>query len=182
MEYSEQFLNDNRDINLYDDWYTVVYEHATEWAMENYAFDVDKINFTGFWSQGDGASFVGGVNVAAWLLKHKLGNKYRRLLNAVKWRDAVITIDRISLRHWHENTCRLEDDDLEDTIICCPSEDKDELYEQAEKVVKIMEEERVRICKKIYRWLEEEYEYLTSDEAVAESLEANAIWEDGTIE
>lgn len=54
---------------LWDDWYEDTYERFKE---EGYAlgFVIDKMNFTGFYSQGDGACWEGQIDVATWLKTH----------------------------------------------------------------------------------------------------------------
>ena len=50
-----------------DDWYECTYEAMKEDGHHNYGFNVKDIRFSGFWSQGDGASWCGSVNVPAWI-------------------------------------------------------------------------------------------------------------------
>lgn len=56
----EKLLDKYRDINVEDEWWEFVYERAVE---ENavLGIEVTKMRFSGFWSQGDGASFEGHV-------------------------------------------------------------------------------------------------------------------------
>ena len=51
------------------DWYDCVYEMCIEDGKEK-GFDIDKINFSGFWSQGDGASWTGSVDLLEFIEKH----------------------------------------------------------------------------------------------------------------
>ena len=48
------------------DWWDSVYEMAIEDGKEK-GFYIDKIYFSGFYSQGDGASWIGQVDVRQWL-------------------------------------------------------------------------------------------------------------------
>ena len=45
---------------VHDEWYDYIYEDARE-AGRVRGFDIDKMFFSGFWSQGDGASWLGEV-------------------------------------------------------------------------------------------------------------------------
>lgn len=51
------------------EWWEGVYESAKEDGYEK-GFCIDQINFSGFWSQGDGARWTGYVDVGAWLKAH----------------------------------------------------------------------------------------------------------------
>jgi hypothetical protein len=50
-------------------WWDCVYEDAIEKGKE-LGFYIDKIYFSGFYSQGDGASWQGQVDVVQWLRTH----------------------------------------------------------------------------------------------------------------
>lgn len=51
------------------DWWDSTYEMCIEDGYE-LGFCIDKINFSGFYSQGDGARWLGLVDVGAWLKAH----------------------------------------------------------------------------------------------------------------
>jgi hypothetical protein len=51
------------------EWWEGVYESVKEDGYE-LGFCIDDIRFSGFWSQGDGASWLGQVDVRQWLEKH----------------------------------------------------------------------------------------------------------------
>jgi hypothetical protein len=51
------------------EWWEGVYESVKEDGYE-LGFCIDDIRFSGFWSQGDGASWTGQVDVRQWLEKH----------------------------------------------------------------------------------------------------------------
>ena len=58
----QELINKFRDINVDNDWwYDHVYEDFVE-SMTAYGIEVDRMFFNGFWSQGDGACFEGSVN------------------------------------------------------------------------------------------------------------------------
>ena len=59
-----------RDVNVDDSfWYESVYESTKE-NLALYGFDTSDFAFTGFWSQGDGASFCGYVLDHNKFMKH----------------------------------------------------------------------------------------------------------------
>ena len=49
-----------------DDWYTFTYDMMKEEGLK-YGFNIKDIRFSGFWSQGDGASWCGAVRVKDWI-------------------------------------------------------------------------------------------------------------------
>ena len=50
----------------FPDWYDSVYETAIEEGKTK-GFDIDEIQFSGFWSQGDGACWEGYINLKKWV-------------------------------------------------------------------------------------------------------------------
>jgi hypothetical protein len=53
----------------YEDWWAYVYADAIE-DGEVLGFDIDDIKFSGFWSQGDGASWHGRVRLDTFISKN----------------------------------------------------------------------------------------------------------------
>lgn len=51
------------------EWWDTVYEDAKE-DGKALGYDIDDIRFSGFWSQGDGASWTGRVNLYTFIEKH----------------------------------------------------------------------------------------------------------------
>lgn len=131
------------------------------------------INFSGFWSQGDGAAFEGHVDDWDIVLENYplLLEHHREIERFFSW--------EVSGRN---NLC-FQNEVYAGQLI--PDEDAPLLRQiAAEQLVKDLEEEFERFCDdfeqvihgychKLYRDLEEEYDYLTSDECVLDSLIAN---------
>ena len=102
-EQKKQFIDKHRDINVtYDGWWDGVYDEWCE-KLKALGFSDIEINFTGFWSQGDGASFTA---------KHERGEVYR-----------------INYRYYHYNSVKTDDDKLTEQVrdLC------QELYRDLEK-------------------------------------------------
>ena len=56
----DQLLEANRDVNVQFDWWTSTYESFVEDCRAiGIEVDPERIHFSGFWSQGDGACFEG---------------------------------------------------------------------------------------------------------------------------
>lgn len=131
--------------------------------------------FSGFWSQGDGACFVGRYNgtvdalaqVKDWAPQDE---ELHRIANCLDEAQASVQHAlKANITHrglyYHEYTMGFDfsDDSEADAV-------PDELMQAAEEHIT----EALRsFARWIYRQLEDEYNYLNSDEAVAETIEAN---------
>ena len=54
---------------MQDNWWDCTYEAMKEDGEHNHGFNVKDIRFSGFWSQGDGASWCGAVDLQDWIDK-----------------------------------------------------------------------------------------------------------------
>lgn len=174
-EIQSKVLDDNRDWNVNswneNGWAEFVLEEKTE-MLKNLGFEDIKIMFSGFWSQGDGACFEARLNIAQYIKSHKLGNKLKALLNA---EDCFTYNISQSGHYYHERSMIVEQGFW--------GEPSTKAQDQAENLLKLLEAEIINLAHGIYKDLEKEYEYLTSDEAVKESLITNdyQFTEDGKI-
>ena len=105
------------------DWYESVYDLAKEDGAKR-GFEIEDIRFSGFWSQGDGASWTGTVSVwrfIEWALDQgenspqfrRIGDDRHRYLCFVElmkdgWIEPHVNIVRTSYHYVHENTVRPE--------------------------------------------------------------------------
>lgn len=195
FERAKQWLS---EANTDHDWWESTYETWGD-ALDQIGFCDADFQFSGFWCQGDGASFTANVDVKrlvnffatnikpteviaplpeklfdhdedfrGWLVKAIGGKatlvKYRKLL---KIEDAMsVKVKRISHHYSHENTCGVE----------CDSDWQREtpaLQKLLNDFEKDVEELRYKICKAIYKDLEKEYYYQTSEEVLADFASAN---------
>ena len=196
-EAQENALENNRDINVdYDGWEDGVTEGFKE-DMKEIGIDDIEISFSGFYSQGDGASFTSedidtrklfnaigiksndALNMEVDDERSRGGNKeFYDLLdtledvghldrNRIKPEEIRVTIERTDSRHVHYNTVRAnveiwdEPDGWEE-----PYGFTDELEGKVTEYIR-------GLCKDLYRKLENEYDNLTSDESVKETLMDN---------
>lgn len=200
----ETFGEDSRPVNVAKaklaswntdhDWHESVVDLWTQ-ALEQIGFRDVKIAFSGFWSQGDGASFTANVDswdlieflttprepdesigydgqnedFRGWIL-HRIGwgipwdHRFDWLNLIPDYLD--LSVERTSHHYCHENTVKLQlyfrdhrcHDELESVV--------NDFREFAGEFVR-------EVCQAIYRSLEEEYEWLTGDEQIMESAEAN---------
>jgi len=178
-------IDNNRDINIDNThWHNDVINDATEDLYNDGVEDVE-ILYSGFHSQGDGASFTGRVrDPKKWLKVIGMENIPEEVADLVYAR-----IDRRTSRYYHELTVDLHFEfETDDPVVTCypfgpeiPMEyDLDEIQreieEKGDKWIK-------STCRKIYSDLEKEYQSLTSDDAVEDALIANDYEydEDGNI-
>jgi len=168
----------------HDDWYEGTFEDFKEDMIAKFIF-VRNIRFSGFCSQGDGASFTGHITcVPSFLARHKLTGKYpvlHRLL--AKGGELSLLITRSSGHYCHENMVKAEiamcsgfrsilphGDPLRDTVVEMWDSKLEIEYSWLESdATEIIR----RYCRDLYKKLEKEHDYLTSDEAVLETIEIN---------
>lgn len=173
-----------------DDWWHGVYECATE-EGKLHGFDIEDIHFSGFWSQGDGASWVGCVHIPEFLHAQKAVDETRwhLLLELIRedFMDPVYAITT-SGSSVHERSMRLAGADtymvdFDLTLARGPYAGAtcQTLYDAMggdatldELDTWILEEARY-FAQHIYELLEAEYEYLTSEEAFIQRALCNDV-------
>lgn len=159
-EAKETAIENNRYFNVdYDDWASLVIDELTA-RLNKIGFTDAEISYRGFWSQGDGASFVTGwIDIEKVLKHYEMYEQYARVLEFVEAR-----IIRVDHRYAHENTVTC---DLHDYT------ESDELCELAQSLEDFIIDKAREEMHEIYRHLAAEYDHLTSDESVSESLRCN---------
>lgn len=146
------------------DWYEFTLDLLRE-KLEKAGFISPEIRFSGFCSQGDGASFTASIDLIRWLKANKSASNYRPILKAI--RDGRITgkVTPIPSHYVHENTAETALDHEGDlTTKQCALMDR--LQQE-------IEEDRRLLSNRIYRDLEKEYEYLTANGQIDENIRNN---------
>lgn len=134
---------------LYDDWHEHIINDYTE-QLESMGFTNVDIQYTGFWSQGDGASFTATIypeNLETFLKHHQLENKYSSLLNS-----GTVKIVRDKWHYVHENTTSAEWHGDESSVV--------------ENFLAYVSTWMRELNIEIYRALQSEYEYATNLETI----------------
>ena len=164
-------IDNFRDINVDHDWW----EHVYEAFKEDCEFEVDRIYFSGFCSQGDGAMFeysrVPDTLKASFIEGLKLSPMRKAwLMNNV----SVSGHGKHSGHYYHENSCyhdiywEVDNGDLNWST---------RFYQWIESFYGEFEDYVIEIykdkCQDLYRDLEKEYDCLTSDEQVRETILCN---------
>ncbi len=154
------------------DWWEFSFDQFKE-VGEILGIEIKDIYFSGFWSQGDGACFVGSYYYkkgAAKALKvewpadtelHRIADKLQAIQRRNFYRlNAVITKGG---RYAHEHSVEIETE--MDGMFAAVQSDEGNRGELAEVLRDFM--------RWIYRSLEQEYNYLTSEEQLIEMADAN---------
>lgn len=145
----------------------------TEWdyyvdMLAEKGFENAKIYYSGFGSQGTGASFTCDVNIEKFFKDKKL-TKYERVYRELVRKEYVasIKIDR-SGPYYHEKTMSIDSEAYYLGLGFSP----EWFYQLAEVNQNILAEAKEQ-ARQIYKSLEAEYEYQRSDEAIIQMIEAN---------
>lgn len=163
------------------DWYDCIFEDAKT-IGELFGLYIDKIYFSGFWSQGDGASFTGSYKYrkgAAAAVKayapqdtelHRIAAELQKI-QARQFYKLEATISSGRSRYCHENSVDIE------------VAHADSIYRDIGDTGEALADTLRDYMRWIYRQLEKEYDWLNSDEQVDESILANGYEfnEDGSI-
>lgn len=146
-----------------DDWYQPVYSYWQE-ELKLVGFIEANVSFTGFWNQGDGASFTAMVDLEAYLKAHKLGRCYRAALVAAK-------AGEVSIKIYRKDYLAVPDHSIAIATEYLGSSQKvqDQIDELATKILNHARE----FSKQIYENLMQDYDYLTSAEAIWDTLTCN---------
>ena len=178
-----ELIDKHRDINVdYEDWFDCVWEDTVIDLLQK-GIKAEEMNYSGFWSQGDGASFIGEIDMNVFLKMHDLDHKYpgATYFASIGELPARLVRPRLS-RYSHENTIELDmnwdgynnfdDDDARGSVY-------ETLYELLQEEWKDLEQDILDISRgymrDLYRRLEKEYDYLTADAAVWETIVANDL-------
>ena len=152
------------------DWYESIYEYWVE-KLEGLGVytNTTEIKFSGFHSQGDGASFTGSINLKQFLEAHpEIKDNHAHLyLSTVpfdtdsedycEYYDVALT--RLSNNNYHENTVHLGDWNL-----TCDINRRDYFEGLMANVEPDIEDQCREYMRELYKDLEEAYNYELSME------------------
>lgn len=146
-------------------WYELVFDDWTE-KLEKMGFENPQISFSGFYSQGDGASFVcDGIDPIKYWEANGCGPRplVRKLISS-RTLPVWAQIVRHSSHDSHENTVRGEWEGESD-LYRCPL-----IAAELERHMGALFDEAKNMMREIYRDLEKCYGSITSDESIASTL------------
>jgi hypothetical protein len=181
-----------------DDWYESVYaQYIGDKAVEATGMLIDDIQYSGFWSQGDGASWTGRINLDDFIQyyvtpTHPNAGRYTVLLELMRedWLSMRALIHTKSFMYVHSGCMRIEGVDITADI---DADENDLVFTQGifqgagikdvaraigvESLVKDLEEwvlaEARVLADDIYKALRDEYEHYTSEETFKELIYIN---------
>lgn len=166
----EKALNTLQEFQTSDHWYEYT---INDWTtdLNDFGFTAPNIEFSGFYSQGDGASFTCKSIDFEKLLQHidlpKSIAHHKKLLTQILHGY----INRTSHHYSHARTVSLQVG--YDPYPPCRKPRLKRLNHAIDHLYDVMEEFRLSLCRKIYAALEAEYTYLVGEEAIKEMAEAN---------
>jgi hypothetical protein len=146
--------------------------------MGRVGVEIDDMNFSGFWSQGDHATFSCNMrsSVETFIESHNLHEQYNAIYKLSSQGGVVIhkKLDRYSeveCEPWgYFDAC--EDEDMNEFYKVQYQEEVEVTYTEFDKdVIKILEGYE----DDLYRQLEREYDSLVSDEVVWETIVGNEL-------
>lgn len=177
------------------EWWDSVYEMAIEDGKEK-GFYIDKIYFSGFCSQGDGASWVGQVDVRQWLEEYGVDS-----IGMSAWcqliQEGIVTMHckvvANNSHYCHESTMQFQDIEDEsgfndDDEMQLPSifkgmsvanlfdiigSDSECPFDTVEAITQEITESGRQYARDIYARLREEYDYLCSEEMMLDHFDCN---------
>ena len=181
-----------------DDWYEPVYaQYIGDKAVEATGMLVENIHYSGFYSQGDGASWTGRINLDDFIQhhvkpEHPDAGRYMALLALMQeeWISVRALIYTTSFMYVHSGGMRLEGVTITADI---DADDNDSVFRQGifqgagvngvaraidiESLVNDLEEwvleEAKSLADDIYKALRDEYEHYTSEEYFMELIYIN---------
>ncbi len=187
---------------IIDDWYdSVYYDFKTEGVEKG--FQIEDIKFSGFWSQGDGASWVGYIDLTVFIEKHlpeSIGRDCWVWMIKDGWIHDKLDVYQKSNHYAHSNTMSIgnietydysngeegEEVNLINTACILKGAPVQTLYDLIVadpncpiKSVDDLEELALTTARQyadeIYDGLREAYEYECSDDNVGETYDANEV-------
>lgn len=174
------------------DWWDCTYDVFKE-DMKSHGIAVDQMYFSGFWSQGDGACFTGTIELTEKELLGNLRDDLGEQLVTFNTKAALLGYEPMAISytaeikvshqysHSHsmhitsyDNLCLSELEAEHDSEI---QREADALRDKILDETIVMDDFAIEIARNhadnLYRMLKQEYEYLTSDEVVADHLRLN---------
>ena len=163
---------------LWDEWYEGVEGCFTDEMAAN-GVTVEKISFSGFYSQGDGAAFTGRVDVYQWMERKEQHITHPAAYLACKDDGSYVSLEIVRSNNMRANLDQWANQTAPSGMFAgLEQEAWEELVDEQISDLSI-EDEVLSFCKELaeelYTDLRDEYEHLTSEETFIEHCEANEI-------
>ena len=185
MKNKQELIEKYRTINVdYDDWADHIYdwfeEHLAErgitWSWQHNGRARD-MSWSGFWSQGDGFAFGGeikGQDFRYYVTREKYPMLYKLLDDGgyikMSWETGWRNNQRSEIITDGETFGQIHDEDHPLVEIW-----DSELEKELETIESDLDEDVDSLCYMMYKKLSDEYDSLTSDEAVWDTIVCNEL-------
>lgn len=196
----QTILDKYRDVNLCDDWWDGIYtdfvldmqalgihiDTRTQRTAKGHIWEEPDISFSGFSSQGDGASFAGRMYCSDLLCRmekipaaQEMYARYKSDLDChIVWSSKGHYCHSSSMKFDFEYDLPDVDDDAPALRQAAQQQVRDEFDSVMEEFFENLKKEIKGHADDLYIKLEEENDYLSDDEQVLEALIANDMLED----
>jgi len=164
------------------EWWDSEFDYYKNEILAKEGFEVEngkhgpKMYFSGFSSQGDGASFEAGVDVYKFMKHHKLCNEYRSLAYWQRYDKLAWAKIKQSGNYYHPYTMSIDADFEIYATDYGNEESLERAEEQFEELCDFILERARSLAKDLYNDLEDQYEDMTSDDYVAEHIDINGFY------
>lgn len=169
------------------DWWDDVFEMFTE-DMKEKGIAVDRMFFSGFCSQGDGACFEGEIDDIERFFTHNFKYTDYPLIQALIRHGGTVSMKCVHRGHYYHENCTVfsmdsdcfynlwqQPDELRQHVVRALDDGLGyELVHFEEDVVSIFR----NYMRELYKRLEDEYDSLVSDDAVAEAILEYELYEE----
>lgn len=179
----QKLIEKYRDINVdFDDWHEYVVDVFKE-DMKVIGINVDRVYFTGFWSQGDGACFEGNAVFPKFMDNFK-PDEYPMIRKVLENNGSVHFTTDHEGHYYHHNSIRYSCDvEFLYQVMDAPTEFQAQVIDVYDKQLELevpeFEKETLEFfqdkMKELYSRLQNEYESLVSDEQVWETITCNDL-------
>ena len=153
-------------VSGYNWWDYVVEEWVEKLKEKGINTDIKQVEFSGFASQGDGASFTGTIDVPKFMLAHGLVGEFLPIYAEAVSADSNVwaKLVRIDRHYCHSRTV-----DIESSEMTVDIESSEEIYYLEQNILGMCRE----YMNELYKELQNEWEHRGSDESIIEDCEAN---------
>lgn len=162
----EQLIEKYRYVLVEDnDYFDFIIQDKKIELFQKGFYDID-IKYSGFYYQGDGASISCKINLINAIELLNIPMQYKKYIEEV-----MFTISRIDSRYCHENTLQIDNDLYLDNRLTIKAERW--INDYIQDIEKYLLEYIQIESRKVYKQLENEYDFLTSDDVVFEYIQDN---------
>ena len=185
-EAKKLLIDNHRYINVDDtDWYECVYASFGERLRDDVGVEVEQIYFSDFWSQGDGACFTGEVEDFLKLMTHyNLTPDFPMLSKLLEMGGRAQCRIYHRGRYYHDDSVAFNWDI--DVFTDCVNTDSLFIELVVERFDTLLDAEKDRFMaevesclkaemRQLYKDLQQDYDALTTDEAVWDTIVANEL-------